>query len=76
MSQRLCEVKDEMGEAIMALPHSESLTKTKWSLLECPHGRAHCDKSRPCSGMTAENKMRIAQLEDRLFVAGFVQIET
>ena len=69
---RLCEVKEELAEAVAALPLSDSRTKSRWSLLECPN-RQHCDPSRPCSGMTASNRQAIAKIRDVVFIRGFVR---
>jgi hypothetical protein len=72
--QRLCEVQQELRPAVMRLGESGDVaTLQKWAGLQCPK-RDHCGKDRPCEGFTAENRQRISELQDRLFVAGFVHI--
>ena len=72
---RLCQVKDEMREAVNKLPNSESLTKSRFAILECPNGR-HCDKSGPCKAMrNPVVTQTLALIQDRLFINGFVRTE-
>lgn len=77
--KRLCELKDEMMTALVqivqtqnngrALPVGHSI-----SLLRCPSAN-HCDRTGPCRGFTARNRQRISEIEDELFVRGFIKEE-
>jgi len=70
--QRLCEVSDELKPAIMKLGEGgDAETVRMWASLRCPK-RDHCAKDRPCEGMNAENRQKISELQDKLFVHGFV----
>jgi len=66
--RRLCQEKESMEALVRALPISESLTKSRFSILECPR-RGHCDPSRPCEAMkTPIVPQLLSEIQDRLFV--------
>ena len=73
--KRLCEVVSEMRDPVLELgTHGDVDTLRRWAGLRCPR-RDHCDQSRKCEGMTGQNLQTISELKDKLFQAGFVQIE-
>jgi hypothetical protein len=72
---RLCEVQAEMRPAVMRLGEGgDAQTVRAWASLRCPSG-GHCDPSQRCTGFTPQNRQVISELQDRLFVAGFVRLE-
>lgn len=72
---RLCEVSDEMRDPVLKLGEGgDAATVRQWASLRCPK-RGHCDPSERCSGFTPQNRQTISELQDRLFVAGFVRLE-
>lgn len=75
--KRLCEVKDEMMTALVQIVKQEGGAVPvghKISLLRCPFSQ-HCDKTGPCKGFTPTNRQRINEIEDELFVRGFIKEE-
>jgi len=71
----LCEMRDEMRPAVLELGlHGDSKIVRDWATLKCPHAGGCSKSAARCDGFTAENRLRIAELKDRLFVAGFVRI--
>lgn len=75
MTRRLCEVRDELRPAIMRLGESgDAVTVRRWASLRCPR-RDHCNPDRACEGMSGQNLVTIARLEDKLFQHGFTKTE-
>lgn len=71
--KRLCEVASELRDPVMKLGEGGDAQPLRmWASLRCPK-RDHCDKSRPCEGMTPQNLVTIASIEDRLFISGFTR---
>jgi len=73
--KRLCEVKDELFQPLVQLVRENvpgaARLRLELESLRCPGGRNHCSRSGPCKGFTADNKLRIARLQDKLFEFGF-----
>lgn len=73
MSQRLCEVSEELRAPVMRLGEGGDVaTVRRWAGLRCPR-RDHCDESSKCKGFTPANRQRISEIEDELFVRGFTK---
>lgn len=72
--KRLCEVEAELRPAIMRLGEAgDADAVRRWASLRCPHAHG-CDQSAArCDGMSGQNLVTIARLEDRLFQHGFVR---
>jgi len=72
--KRLCEIQAGMRDALLEIGLRElegyKLLR-KWAGMKCPN-RDHCDPSRKCEGLTPLNLVTISQLEDALFVRGYV----
>ncbi len=76
MTQRLCEVKDELFPAAMELvKRGDFEVRFQLDELRCTRGRDHCDPSEMCLGLHGETRQRIEEIKDRLFRAGFVRLE-
>jgi hypothetical protein len=73
--KRLCEVQAELRDPVMRLGEGgDAATVRQWASLRCPRA-GHCDPSKRCEGFTPSNRQVISEIQDRLFVAGFVRIE-
>ena len=72
--RKLCEIQQEMRQPLLEIGLRElegyKLLR-KWAGMKCPN-RNHCDPSQKCEGLTPSNLVTIAQLEDALFVRGYV----
>jgi len=73
-NKRLCEIKEEMHAPLVQLVAANGPQEIghQWAMLKCPFTQ-HCDKTGPCRGFTPANRQRISEIEDRLFVAGFIK---
>ena len=77
MSQRLCEIKEEMLPATIEIVKRGGSAWARLAVdeLRCPHAGG-CDKSaRRCDGMTPENCQRIEEIKNVLWRHGFVRVE-
>lgn len=72
--KRLCEIREELRLPVLEV--GDAKTIRSWDSLKCPRSGGHCDSSKPCLGMNSENLLKISRIEDRLFGAGFVHINS
>ena len=74
--QRLCEISVELRPAVMRMGEGGDVdTVRAWAGLRCPRSGGHCDPTRKCLGMNAQNRLTISKIQDELFVKGFVHIQ-